>query len=179
MEYFTIEGAPGHYFNCSALRASLSSESCAGRFNAAAHESTCHACEIGALHAGKRVISRRAVPHLLCCRCHELAPRLVAGGICVSCYNRQREVLVGRNAKGTPPNPAERFWGGDSCGKTVRMHRITVGVVHGRSVRMKTRDHAADTLEAMLEILRADGDAAFAWSQPAARVGQLSLFAGA
>lgn len=32
--------------------------------------------------------------------------RLIHGALCLSCYNREREVVVGRNAKGVPPKKA-------------------------------------------------------------------------
>lgn len=39
----------------------------------------------------------------ICGRCHRIAPRLIRGHICVSCYNREREILLGKNAKGGKP----------------------------------------------------------------------------
>lgn len=39
----------------------------------------------------------------VCPRCTRPASRLINGQHCVSCYNRQREVLIGRNRKGTAP----------------------------------------------------------------------------
>lgn len=59
--------------------------------------------------------------------------RLIAGLHCVSCYNRSREVLLGRNAKGKRPEkhpPLEprmvRFWSDGSTHVLRREH--TVGV---------------------------------------------------
>lgn len=39
----------------------------------------------------------------ICSRCHRVGMRLVGGDICVSCWNRQREVIIGKNARGRKP----------------------------------------------------------------------------
>lgn len=179
MDYVSIPGVDGRYFQCAPLRALLSVSSCSGRFTAANHESVCHGCSVGAQHAGKTVVSRRAVPRLLCCRCHDLAPRLINGGICVSCYNREREVAAGRNAKGTAPHPHESYWTQRAPGKTLRLHRIEIGLLRGKARRV-VHDRAADTIEVVLGVLRSNGDAAF-WRRPpccAVHSSQQSLFAG-
>jgi hypothetical protein len=83
--------------------------------------------------------------------------------VCVSCYNREGEVLTGRNAKGTMPRPVELFWGRPDelkC-KTVSIHHISVTVLEERTVHVSHLDRAADTLEAMLSVLRTNGSALF------------------
>lgn len=175
VEYVAIEGVEGSYFNCSSLRAMLSVKSCANRFSTANHESTCHACEIGAAHAGKNV-AHRTIPRMSCCRCHEQAPRLVSGGICISCYNRQREVLMGRNAKGTRPTVHERFWGGDVKSKTLALHKVSVGVIGLNGYKKKSVDHAVDTTEVILRELRVHADVMFAWVPQQVDTRQMSLF---
>ena len=74
----------------------------------------CLSCPIGAGHAGvspEEQAAKAAADSLrtVCARCQRLAERgdrrqpLVNGNHCVSCDNRQREAMRGRNAKGNPP----------------------------------------------------------------------------
>jgi len=65
----------------------------------------CRGCTIGAEHAGAGSQAAPAVPagHV-CVRCGRSNLRIIAStGICVSCYNREREVRIGRNRRGQPP----------------------------------------------------------------------------
>jgi hypothetical protein len=39
----------------------------------------------------------------ICARCLLESDRMIHGYLCVSCYNREREYRIGRNAKGKPP----------------------------------------------------------------------------
>jgi hypothetical protein len=62
----------------------------------------CVECQLGAKNAGVEVgppFQRRAV----CVRCGSGAGRMVLGRLCMSCYNREREWRLGRNAKGGTP----------------------------------------------------------------------------
>lgn len=110
VDYFTRPETPGRiYFRCERMRANLSTETCAGMWRRtnndgdAAHDA-CRCCPLGALHAGEATASLSPLKGaLICARCHRPAGRLIAGMHCVSCYNRQREFLTGRNAKGTAP----------------------------------------------------------------------------
>lgn len=109
-EYFTRPEVPGQrYFDCSALRGSLSVTSCAGMWrkaNAGRPDpmSKCAGCEIGAEHAGERIIPMSPIQtHRACCRCRRTSGRLIRSIKCVSCFNRELEVVKGRNAKGLPP----------------------------------------------------------------------------
>ncbi len=62
----------------------------------------CAGCEIGARNA--RVALPPPPPRPpYCARCGRDDLRLIAGRLCVGCYNRQREVLQGRNRKGNYP----------------------------------------------------------------------------
>jgi hypothetical protein len=81
--------------------------------------SKCLDCECGARHAGVELTPMRAErapvrkgrtvpePHAVlngvCVRCGFSSERIVRFRVCVSCYNREREVLLGRNAKGRAP----------------------------------------------------------------------------
>lgn len=66
----------------------------------------CLTCPIGAAHAGRTIAPMAEITAELkriCPRCERFATRLIGKRLCVSCYNRQREVIVGKNAKGNKP----------------------------------------------------------------------------
>ena len=46
---------------------------------------------------------------LTCARCHRTSGRLIGRHVCVSCKNREYEVMRGANAKGTAPVKAGRL----------------------------------------------------------------------
>ena len=104
-------GAPAGavYFNCTRLSATLSTTACASQWSTAASTSTCRGCPIGRQHHAAAAPGSAAAPRVRdrsreCLRCGRTDLRLVQeAGICVSCYNRQREASIGRNAKGMPP----------------------------------------------------------------------------
>ncbi len=92
----------------------LTPSACAGMWQRARqlrHESynpveACCGCRIGAGHAGFEDAPEERKTGLIdhiCTRCHRPATRFVYGRICISCYNRGREVIKGRNARGTAP----------------------------------------------------------------------------
>lgn len=105
VEYTTIDGAPGKYFTCAALRCLLRVESCArswrdSRVEGPGKRQSCRGCPTGALHAGQPV-----GPTGGCVRCGPSASRMICGKhVCAGCYNRNREVLVWRNGRGQPPD---------------------------------------------------------------------------
>lgn len=109
VNYFARLETPGRlYFQCDRLRANLSTDACSGMWKRAndgtEDREACLRCPLGALHAGEAQASlspQRLAP--ICARCHRPSRRLIAGMHCVSCYNRERELLRGRNAKGTAP----------------------------------------------------------------------------
>ena len=117
MEYFEQPEIPGkQFFRCERLRATISVDSCAGMWRGGNRENIerldrCKACPIGAAHAGETAASMSPLMgELVCGRCHRHAGRLVGKHLCVSCWNRQREWLIGVNARGTVPTmkPLER-----------------------------------------------------------------------
>lgn len=70
----------------------------------------CRACPIGAAHAGvaePQAEADTAATEIalegLCPRCERKGNRLIGGHLCVSCYNRAREIVRGKNRKGNPP----------------------------------------------------------------------------
>lgn len=108
IEYFKMDGVPNQlFFKCEKLRATLGVASCIamyqqeGSLHNGAHNS-CKGCAIGADHAGVTNVSAAKNP-LMCIRCHRPAMRLIRKMHCVSCYNRAREVAIGKNARGAAP----------------------------------------------------------------------------
>jgi len=107
-------------FDCERLSARLTAPSCAARWKKAAERlpdpsnslSHCRGCPIGASHAGVAMSSVEAAAdewRMVCCRCLRQSDRLIRGRLCVSCYNREREVKVGRNGKGGRPLLTDRL----------------------------------------------------------------------
>src|SRR5690242_4761066 len=91
-------------FRCDRQRMTLSTASCAKLWDSAQRKKpepwesrfACRNCPVGAAHAGKQVEPMAAVVDELrqvCPRCTRWAGRLINGRLCVSCYNREREVL--------------------------------------------------------------------------------------
>lgn len=109
MQLFQCPKIPG--------RLTLSEVSCANQYKAAQTKEWayrlphCVDCPIGAKNAGVEVgapFQKRVV----CVRCGSGAGRMVLGRFCMSCYNREREWRIGRNAKGGAPReytPLGRF----------------------------------------------------------------------
>ena len=115
-DYFSMDGVPGKvYFRCERQRATLSTEACAASWRRAdelngGQCSACRLCPVGAVHAGEVAASMSPLKGTLtCARCHRTSGRLIGGHRCPSCYNREREVLRGCNAKGTAPVKAGRL----------------------------------------------------------------------
>lgn len=74
----------------------------------------CQGCAIGAGHAGEPMAAPApSVPPKVCVRCGAVCglagPRLVPSrGVCVSCYNREREIARGADRRGkVPRKPAQ------------------------------------------------------------------------
>ncbi|HEX7641969.1 MAG TPA: hypothetical protein VF472_07105 [Burkholderiaceae bacterium] len=170
IDYFEVADMPGKYFICKRY-GTMSPEACARNYRSAPDAirsgrlEACLGCAIGHGHAGGRehVVAAPAAGAVTrskpaCLRCRrsgrESASRLIGRmrlirqhTICVSCYNREREVLRGRNAKGAPP----RKWAGlyfthisyVKAGQPRRCERLAVPVL--------------DRIEAALLMLRRDG----------------------
>lgn len=63
-------------------------------------------CPIGAANAGQSMPSTAQATEdfrMMCPRCCRLSDRMIGKRLCVSCYNREREALIGKNAKGGRP----------------------------------------------------------------------------
>lgn len=168
-----LQLVPGkQHFRCDALRATMSTEACAGMWRESNHENlrdrlACRCCPIGAQHAGETLASMSALKGLpLCARCHRGSDRLIHAMICVSCYNREREILRGRNAKGTapsrlPPLQPRRLW-----------------YLSGRAPTVLAMPRAVDTVELVVAALRDSQERVrFAFKAPTPRRTQPDLFA--
>lgn len=103
-------------FECQRQRATLSRAGCARLWQSAQTRRPntwegrwhCQGCSIGAAHAGRGTSlagSTEAIAAIrrVCPRCRRPAARLINGCLCVSCFNRSREVARGRDAKGNRP----------------------------------------------------------------------------
>lgn len=105
-------------FRCDRQAMTLSRAGCARLWQAAQDQAPkpfeskwhCRACPIGAANAGQAAPQdaadeAAAVIALedLCPRCYRTGNRLIGGHLCVSCYNRAREVARGKNRKGNFP----------------------------------------------------------------------------
>lgn len=170
IEYRKIDGVRGEFFRCTALAATLSTKACAGFFAEATSARgldwdmrvQCRVCPIGAKHSGISPVdasASRFLGKLICSRCQEFTRRLIRKSICVSCYNREREVLIGKNAKGTAPV---------HCAK---VSSTIIACKFGDDPSMKVRrvDRVVSRIEAILSVLRTEKHTvSFGWVAPAA-----------
>ncbi|MDR6504074.1 hypothetical protein J2785_007268 [Burkholderia ambifaria] len=112
LQYFELDVLSGvKHFTCDLYKATLSVESCADKFRLAnssdafGRHAHCKRCPIGAAHsgAGPDLNLGRLKGSLTCGRCHRASTRLIGRHICVSCFNRARELRIGKNGKGNAP----------------------------------------------------------------------------
>lgn len=109
---------------CPPLRSRMTKAGCVRMWTStqdkppAPHEAraACIGCALGPQRAGIDVAAAEAQARAaalaetmrnLCPRCERVAPRLIHGRTCVSCYNRTAEAVRGFNAKGTRPRLAD------------------------------------------------------------------------
>jgi hypothetical protein len=128
-------------------------------------KAACRGCPAGARRAGLQVApTSDAVDHLrrVCSRCQQPSLRLVHGLHCVSCFNRHREAVKGRNRKGTVPR---------LC---AILHAREVAVAHGDAVSVRRQDMVVGVGEFILAHARnaaarmAFGRPGLSWSMPEA-----------
>lgn len=174
VQYFEMPELPGHkMFRCERRQATLSTERCSLMWkeghSKGAHERLwlCRGCPIGATHSGVAEASLSPLyAKCICSRCHRGATRLIHGDKCVSCYNRQREYLLGRNARGNAPvtHPP--------------LYRLAVRYRAGGRVKTLARDNIADTLELVVAALRDEPkQVTFGMMPPRSPLPQMELFA--
>lgn len=147
--YFERREIPGvNAFQCERLSATLSVPSCADMWRKANHQNVerharCKTCPVGAVHAGETAASMSPfMGACICARCTQPAARLIGKHLCVSCYNRQREYLIGKNSRGTAP------------AKMRPLARRAVRYLVDGEMRTLTMDLTADTTELIVAILR-------------------------
>jgi hypothetical protein len=163
-EYFELPELPGQpHFRCKILNASLSTASCAGRWSTAASAGSdttrwimCKGCPVGGRHAGRTSLNCSPFAgRSICGRCHAGATRLIFKHLCISCYNRQREQMIGKNRKGAAPI------------KLAPLHRRSISYMAGGKLRTKTIDRSINTTELVVAVLRDEEHAVqFRWQAP-------------
>ncbi len=173
VEYVEIPQLPGRpHFRCDRQSATISVDACRSMWtagNAAGSErcTACKGCSIGALHAGQQLANLSPLYGArICARCHRGATRLIEGHLCISCYNRQRELRVGRNAKGVAPIKA-----------AASLARRGLDYVRGTAWARLDLPLAADRIELMVAVLRDSRERVrFALHTPARAGNQMRLF---
>ncbi|MGF6806057.1 hypothetical protein OKW30_001183 [Paraburkholderia sp. Clong3] len=162
--YFELGELPGRqHFHCDRLRATLSTDACGHRWKTAGEATagtrwlTCKNCHVGARHAGELDANPSPIKgRKICARCHVLATRLIHKHLCVSCYNRQREQMIGKNAKGTKPI------------KLAQLVQRTISYMVRGKLETKTVERCLDTTELIIAVLRDEKQAVrFGWRAPA------------
>ncbi|MBB5456768.1 hypothetical protein [Paraburkholderia sp. Cpub6] len=161
--YFEIPELPGtQHFHCDRLRATLSTDACGHRWKIAGEAPTdtrwliCKNCPVGAHHAGEvnaNPSQLRAAK--LCARCHLTTTRLINKYLCVSCYNRQREQIIGANAKGTKPV------------KLPPLRRRSISFLTDGTPKTRTVERSVDALELIVAVIRDEPHSVqFGWQPP-------------
>ncbi len=130
LAYTTNPAAPGlKFFLCATFRAVLSQKGCGSRWREAQSATgreaeryaACRGCPIGAAHAGEQHVRySRWYKVQVCPRCHKGGMRMIGNRLCVSCYNRDRELKVGRNGRGNKPV--------ELMARAPRMYQVTVKI---------------------------------------------------
>lgn len=158
-------------FRCTALSATLSVTGCAKRWREAAVKpvvrpedaawrpdpfSSCRGCSIGAAHAGAAAVTYSALfGSSICPRCRKGVTRFIGGKVCVSCYNRAREVAAGLNARGRAPTKIRPL-------SPVRVRAS----VNGQPIIIEDAA-AVDIFEPTIQALRTmPGPILFSWAAP-------------
>jgi hypothetical protein len=183
LQYVTLEGVPGKYFTCPSGYGLLSVASCVRNFTEAPEQARagrlqkCIGCSAGACHAGVERVQEapKAQQSLqyrpVCCRCRRdgttQGTRLIgklrlvrAHSICVSCFNREKEVIAGRNSKGAKP----KKWGG-------LFYTRAAFVADGKAIVVDLPDPVIDRIEVALTMIRR-GHKSVAWARPSVMRGE-------
>jgi hypothetical protein len=166
-------GVPGQrYFRCLPMAATITAGACAANWRASQERDVerllkCRTCTIGAVHAGETAASLSPLRGAkVCARCLTGTTRLIGAWLCVSCYNREREWVAQRNAKGRIPT------------RMAPLHRRALKVIEAGDARVVTRDLTVGLEELMVAALRDSAKATvFAFSgAPAAQFPQGALW---
>jgi hypothetical protein len=110
----------------------------------------CLRCPVGAQRCGRTIdpiADAVAALKPICPRCLRVADRIVnARGerpLCVSCYNRDREVRIGKNAKGGVPVLT-----------LAKLRPVAIQVIDGDQTRIVRMDRAASEAELIINICK-------------------------
>jgi hypothetical protein len=170
--YTALAAAPGlKMFSCEPLRASLSQKGCGIRWfeaqTATGHGGErleiCRSCPIGAAHAGETAVYYSSrYGSMICPACRKGTTRMIKNRVCVSCYNRRREISTGKNGRGNVPVELLR-----KPPHTVEF----IACIDGKPKRVQAPE-CMDMLEAMLRTLRTTkGNISFGFAgQPVSRI---------
>ncbi len=150
IEYFTIPELPDQQmFRCEIHRATLRVNACAGMWREAnsgecpERLDRCKGCQLGATHAGESDTSTCPITGSdICIRCQRGGMRKVRDEICVSCWNREREWLIGKNAKGVAPKMHPP------------LYPMSIQVLAGDQVVTVSSKTCVDTTELVVKALR-------------------------
>lgn len=170
--YSTNPQMPGAaFFECTRLHANLTTSACTGMWRGANEQrneryTACRSCFVGATHAGVTNASRSPIRGaLVCARCARGATRLINKSLCVSCYNRERELIRGRNARGMVPTKLAPL-----------APRTVFYMANGRAQVLRS-ERTTNSAELIIATLRdAIHTVAFAWRGPRIGLRQLRLF---
>lgn len=174
IDYFVIPELPNvQMFTCAKRRASLQVASCADMWLEANQQriaperlDLCKNCPLGAEHAGVKDVSLSPLRGVsVCARCQLGTTRLVKHHLCVSCYNREREFLIGKNSRGNKPvmHP--------------QLYRLKLKILAGDSVEECKLDKAVDLTELVVAALRdVKKQVTFGFQSIAPNVRQMDLF---
>lgn len=105
----------------------------------------CVACPLGATNAGVEqspVAGAVESIRMICPRCERPAQRLIHDRLCVSCYNREREVRIGRDRKGNRP------------GLTDRLHGVSLAITDATGTTRIRQVEVVSCVEAMIAAAR-------------------------
>jgi hypothetical protein len=159
--YSTYPGTDLRLFRCVTMSATISTAACAQRHRDAQTVGDedpgrllpCRGCSIGAAHAGVRLIHYSwNYGTEICPRCGRGTTRMIGHRVCVSCYNRAREFLSGKNAKGRAPMFLRSVF-------PINLHYT----VDDKPARIRLK-RATGCVEVMLHILRTTpGQISFHW----------------
>jgi hypothetical protein len=166
VSYFTQpETGPVQFFACERLGANMTAQGCATRWTKAQHATgqmaerfeKCRACPIGAAHSGRTHVHLSPLHGAkLCPRCETGQMRIIAERVCVNCYNREREMLSGRNARGNAPARLQES-------RPLRSIRARMAI-NGRPA-VRSFDNVTGLREVVLRSLRTTrGQVAFGWN---------------
>jgi hypothetical protein len=127
----------------------------------------CRGCPIGAAHAGAQHIHYSTLfGQEICPRCRRGGLRMIRNRLCVSCYNRRREIRAGRNGRGNRPTELLQR------PPKAREFRLIID-----GVARRHRDEGVDLFEPMVQALRVNkGRIAFAFQGSTAGLRQGRLF---